>query len=390
MLITTEPDTSCSYMCGLSMSIFYDANVLYEAGSKAMKGSRFKRQTQLFEMNHLLETAKLQSALLDGSYQPQPGTKFRITEQGKARDITSNVMTDKTINHVICDQVLGPAIAPLVIYDNSASQVGKGVSFHRKRFVQALRRYYNRHHTNEGYILFVDFSKYYASIPHKPCLEMIGKILDRMADPEDAEMTKEILQKIFRIFGGEKGIDIGNQCSQDIGVIYPHRIDNYAKIVRGAEAYGRYTDDFYLISPDKAELLSILDGIRKIASDLGLIINERKTHICRLSDRYRHLQIQYSLTSSGRVIQKISPKSITRERRKLKAYKRQLDSGRITMDTIEGCFRSWLGGNWRVMSRQQIINMSSLYRELFGKELTWEKIPGRLHWLMAAQSKTSK
>ncbi len=369
------------------MSIYYDANILYDAGTKAIKGSSFKRRTQSFQMNHLLETAKLQKALIDGTYQPQPGVKFRISERGKTRDITSNGMADKTINHVICDSILTPALIPLVIYDNSASQVGKGVSFHRERFVQALRNYYNKHHTNEGYILFIDFSKYYASIPHEKCLETVEKILKRSTDPEDAAITLDILDRIFHVFGGDKGIDIGNQCSQDLGVIYPYLMDNYATIVKGLK-YARYTDDSYLISQDKAELQAALDGIRKIASDLGLIINERKTRICKLSECYRHLQIMYSLTSSGRIIRKINPKAITRERRKLKAYKRLLDKGTMTMDDIEGCFRSWLGGNWRVMSRQQIMNMSSLYRELFGKDVTWKKIPGRLRWLMAQQSRT--
>ena len=40
-------------------NIFLDANVIYEAGTKAMRGSKFKYATQLFEMNHLLYTAML-------------------------------------------------------------------------------------------------------------------------------------------------------------------------------------------------------------------------------------------------------------------------------------------------------------------------------------------
>ncbi len=39
-------------------NIFLDANVIYDAGTKAMNGSKFKYATQLFEMNHLLYTAR--------------------------------------------------------------------------------------------------------------------------------------------------------------------------------------------------------------------------------------------------------------------------------------------------------------------------------------------
>ena len=54
----------------------------------------------------------------------------------------------------------------------------------------------------------------------------------------------------------DKGVDIGSQTSQNIGLIYPYRFDNYAKIVAGIDGYGRYTDDFYAISDSREELLT--------------------------------------------------------------------------------------------------------------------------------------
>ena len=42
-----------------------------------------------------------------------------------------------------------------------------------------------------------------------------------------------------------------------------------------------------------------------------------------------------TLTDTGRVIKRINPKNVTRERRRLKAYKRQMDAGRMTYEDIE-------------------------------------------------------
>ena len=406
------------------MNTFYDANAIYDAGSKAMRGSPFKYGTQLFEMNHLLRTAELQRDMMNGTYRPGPGQKFQIRERGKSRFITSNTMVDKTVNHLLCDDVLSPALRKYLIYDNGASQKGKGVSFHRKRFEAHLHKYYNTYGTNEGYALLVDFSGYYANIPHDRCIEVLHYFLEReVKDPEELRVAKELIGHIFRTFEidvsrfsdeeiaemysgkvdpmlnisvdpgaltGEKmlrkGVDIGNQTSQDIGIIYPHRIDNYAKIIMGVKNYGRYTDDFYAFHPDKAFLRALLDGIRTIAEDYGLIINERKTRICKLSQPFRHLQICYALTDTGRVIRKINPKSITRERRKLKAYKRLLDQGRIDYDTIENAFKSWIGGHFKYMSMQQIARMSDLYQQLYGRRPTWKTGHSRLRWLMAQSS----
>lgn len=408
------------------MNKFYDANILYEAGTKSMKGSKFKKSTQLFEMNQLLETAKLQRDLMNGSYEPTSGEKFVISERGKTRYITSNTMRDKTVNHVLCDEVLTPAIEPKLIYDNGASQKGKGVSFHRKRFEAHLHDYYNSHHTNEGYILLVDFSGYYANIHHEKCLEVLDYFMEiSNLDLETVETAEQLLRKIFKSFAldvsrfsddqiqqmmrekvdplmnvgvdpklltGEKmlpkGVDIGAQPSQNIGIAYPYRVDNYAKIVRGVRGYGRYTDDFYAIHQSKAFLKDLLDGMNQIAEEYGLIINRKKTRICKLSQPFRHLQLSYQLTETGALIRKISPKAITRERRKLKAYKRIMDADRMKYADIENAFKGWLGGNWKNMSHDQIYNMNELYKELFGRSISWKKKHSRLSWLMAHPSKT--
>ena len=405
-------------------NIFLDANVIYDAGTKAMKGSKFKYATQLFEMNHLLYTAMLQQSLRDDTYTPSQGNKFLIRERGKPRYITSNSMADKTINHIICDSILTPALSKYLIYDNGASQKGKGVDFHRRRFEFHMHKYFMRHGTNDGFIMLGDFSGYYANIPHDKCLKVLEHFLTRsVINPVALRMTLSLIAKIFMTFRidvsrftdaeiqammngkvnqmlnlnvnpetltGEKfldkGVDIGNQISQNIGLIYPYRFDNYAKIIAGIQGYGRYTDDFYAISESRETLKSLLDGLRGIAREFGIIINERKTRIVKLSSFYRHLQNGYSLTETGRIIRKINSKSITRERRKLKAYKRLLDAEKITYSEVENIFKSWLGGNYKRMSRRQIYNMTDLYIKLFRRKPKWKKGHSRLNWLMEHSS----
>ena len=405
-------------------NVFLDANLIYDAGTKAMKGSKFKYATQLFEMNHLLYTAMIQKRLADGTYTPDEGKKFLIRERGKPRYITSNTMADKTVNHMTSDLILTPSLTKYLIYDNGASQKGKGVAFHRRRFEAHLHQYYIQHGNNDGYILLGDFTGYYANIPHGKCYEVLEHFLSRSVEnPDELRYTLGLLAKMFESFRvdvsrfsddeiqsfmdgkvdqmlnlyadpatltGEKfldkGVDIGNQNSQIIGLIYPYRFDNYAKIVRAIKGYGRYTDDFYAIAQDRETLNSLLDGLRDIAREFGLIINERKTRIVKLSGFYRHLQNGYSLTGTGRVIRKINPKSVTRERRKLKAYKRLLDAGKISYADVENIFRSWMGGNFRRMSHRQIYNMTELYISLFRRRPKWKKGHSRLRWLMEHSS----
>jgi hypothetical protein len=366
------------------MNIFYDANKIYEAGTKAIKAAPFKYQSQLFEMNQLLLTAEIQKSMKEWSYKPTKGKKFVIKERGKIRNITTNDVIDKTVNHLLCDNLLTPTIAPYLIYDNGASQKGKGVSFHRKRLETHLHQYYRKHKSNEGYILLIDFSGYYASIPHDLCLKNLQGFL-KNTNKEEAKIALWILRNIFDVFNIDnkngRGVDIGSQPSQNIGISYPSKIDNYIKIVKGVKYYGRYTDDSYIIHEDKEFLKEILIGIKNIANELGLIINDRKTRIAKLSQQFKILQIYYQLTETGRIIRKINPKAITRERRKLKAYKRLLDNKRLTYEEIENIFKSWMVANYKNMSMQQISNMSQLFYNLFRRKVTW-KNHGKLRYLM--------
>ena len=409
------------------MIVFFDMNALYEGGTKAMRGSRFKQTTQRYRSNQLLETAKLADVLEKGIYEPQAGHKFLINERGHARYISSNVMRDKSLNHVLCDDVLTPATAKFLIFDNSASQKDKGVDFERRRLVEHLRRYYATHGTNDGWIEIFDFSGYYANIRHSVCLADTGALLIKAGiDPETAVCTIRLLRKIFKthevdvsrftedeirrfmaekidplinagVPGGElarrrylaKGVDIGAQPSQNIGISFPIPWDNYAKIVQGEKFYARYTDDSYTINDDRDDLEELRASLCDVAAKLGLIINVKKTRITKISKPFRHLQVSYRLTETGRIERRISPKAITRERRKLKAYKRLFEAGRLEYPAIENAFKSWLGGHYKFMTHGQIYKLTGLFYELFGRRPTWRKGHSRLLWMMTHRSRTS-
>lgn len=203
------------------MNKSYDANLTYDAGTKAMESSHFKYKTQLFEMTHLLQTAQLQEEIIQGRYRPGPGTKFPINERGHSRYITSNIMRDKTVNHLLCDEVITPSIQKYLAYTNSASQKGKGVSFHRRHFEEDLHHYYMQTGSNDGWVLFVDFSGYYGNIQHEPILATLDYFISWEQEPEVAQVAMELIQDIFRTFE----MDVSRFSDEEIAEMYHSKID---------------------------------------------------------------------------------------------------------------------------------------------------------------------
>lgn len=168
----------------------------------------------------------------------------------------------------------------------------------------------------------------------------------------------------------EKSVNIGDQLSQVIGIYYPYPIDNYVKYVRQQKFYGRYMDDWYIMNPSKEELEELLENVCKIAAELGIHINRKKTRIVKISSKYKFLQIKYTLTDTGKVIKRINPDRVTAMRRKLKKLAVKVEHEEADYDNVENMFRGWMGGHYKLLSREQRKNLIQLYEYLFSKEIT--------------------
>lgn len=322
------------------------------------------------------------------------------TQINAVQTILANTQSrDRIIRHVLCDEILLPEVKKHIIYDNCASIKGRGISHQRDRFEVHLRKYY-RLYGNEGWILFGDFSKFYDNIIHEIAKRELLRLFDDdefidwlltqifdgfkidvsyMTDEEYATCMTDTFNKLeyrnipeSKLTGEkwmEKSVNIGDQLSQVIGIYYPYRIDNYVKYVRSQKFYGRYMDDWYIMNPSKEELLDLLDHIHQIAEEYGIHINRKKTRIVKISSTYKFLQIKYSLTDSGKVIKRINPKRVTAMRRKLKRLAVKVKNEEISYENVENMFRSWMGGFYKLLSKEQRKNLIGLYEDLFEKSI---------------------
>lgn len=387
-MVNAKHDTTSHESCGYKREIF-DGNSLYDAFVRAKQGSDWKPQVQQFEMTYLLGLSKMQRELESMTYEFLPSQEFVLNERGKTRYISGEQIPDRIVKHALCDECLSPNIRKYLIHDNGASLKGKGIDFTRKRLLVHLRKYYQQHQSNEGYVLLIDFSKYYDNIRHDKLMELFEKYIDDehalwllrktidrskvdvsyMTDEEYAVCLDTLFNSLEHsqidrsLLTGEKfmakHLNIGDQVAQVAGIAYPIPIDNYIKIVKGVKFYGRYMDDSYVIHESKEYLEALLQDIIRIANSIGITVNTRKTRICKLSEYWRFLQVQYSLTDTGRVIQKINPKRLTAMRRKMKKLCYVL-----TPTEFEDWYKSWFKGHYKIMSKLQRQHLDELFKEL--------------------------
>lgn len=88
---------------------------------------------------------KRRRKILDRKWRPGKTIRFPLRERGKFRIIDAPHITDRQIHKVFTREVLAPLYCPSTIYDNGASQKGKGLHFHYQRLKEQLRWHYRRH-----------------------------------------------------------------------------------------------------------------------------------------------------------------------------------------------------------------------------------------------------
>lgn len=346
-------------------------------------------------LNELRNIYHKRESIIDHSYSQMPFYEFNIMERGKERHIRSLHITDRMVQRAVCDFILLPELTKYLIYDNGASMKNKGINFSRERLNQHLWNYYCNHGP-EGYILLLDFRKFFDNIDHQLLLEALSKkIHDRDAlelitylistfaidvsylnEQQYEEYKSEIFDSMtyepFHERTGEKllykSLGMGSQISQIAGIYYPTPIDNFCKIVQECKYYGRYMDDTYIIHHDKEYLFWLLEQIKSICWDLRIYINIHKTQIQKLN-HFTYLKIKYNLTDSGRIIRRVASDSITRERNKLKSFRELLNVGELSMDDICNQYKSWRGAISNFDTYHTIQNMDSIFMNLFGTNI---------------------
>ena len=333
-------------------SVFSFEN-LYDSYHKCCNGVRWKASTQNYILSAPLHVYRAQKELKQGKFKSKGFHSFTIKERGKARHIRSVHISERVVQKCLCDYSLVPMLEPKLIYNNGATLKGKGEKFALNRLDGHLRKFY-RKHGNNGYIWIFDFKGYFDCIVHSLLISAVGE-----------NFTDERIMRLYAMFVecfGYRGLGLGSQVSQISSVFYPTKVDKYIEEVESS--YGRYMDDGYIIHHDKKFLHALSDDVKEMLSELGITVNNNKTHIYPLK-RFKFLKKTISLSDSGKIHKRIARMNVTRMRRKLKIFKGKVDRGEMTVKQVASWYKSWRGNAMKYNTKRICFKMDKIFGGLF-------------------------
>lgn len=338
-------------------------SALIRAHWEARKGVMWKASPVRYDMHFFRNALRIHADMQKGRDTRQGFYAFTVWERGKMRSIHSLHYAERVIRRSVCINSTVPIFSHNLIHDNGASLKGLGVSFSIRRCEEQLHRIW-REGAKDGYVLMVDFKRYFDNISHPQLFDIYDRYIH---DPR-----LNALCKGFVTATGERGLYIGPEDSQISAVAYPNVIDHCIKDRWGVKQYGRYMDDSSLIAHGKETVIGYRDGLYKLYEEMGIVVNTKKTQIIKLSRGFTFLKTQFFILDNGRLIEKPDHDNIVRQRRKLKAFRRFVSEGVMTVRDVCSAYMSWRGYILTKNAHWTVVQMDALVYRLFAVR-PWKK-----------------
>ena len=326
------------------------AEALYDSMWKCRRGKMWKASVARYVLHGIDSTLELEEQLAKDRYKPRKPRKFTLYYP-KVRPCSSTHIRDRIVQRSLNDNVIYPAMTSSFIWDNMACQKGKGTTKAMDRLDTFLHRVFIENNSSiEGlYVLQADIHGYYRNMNH----EIAGKCFARHLDEQTVAQAMEWLQFQYPY---DIGYEPGSQMVQILGISFLDQFDHVVKERIRAKIYGRYMDDFYVVSDSVPFLEECRRVMQRELSEIGLELHPKKTKIYPLKEGIKVFGFKFKLTNTGKVLRLIDTGNVKHERKKLYKMAQKVKKGEMTEQKFYEGYRSWkahaeLGNSYKLLKR---------------------------------------
>ena len=276
---------------------------MFDAYEDCIKNKRNTDNARQFSFDYIGNVIRLCDEINDGKYDIGKSIAFIVTFP-KLREVFAADFRDRVVHHLVIRELM-PYFNEYFIKESFSCMKNRGVLYG----VETMLRYMcecTENYTVDSWVLKMDIKSFFMSIDKHILDSMLDEfIVEHYKDERKKDKLRELCHKIVMhhpedncdmrgdmslwkrldpskslfCVGKERGLPIGNLTSQIFANFYLTKLDRYIKDELGFEYYGRYVDDFVIISRDKQRLLNSVNKIVSFAKrELGLEIHPDKRY----------------------------------------------------------------------------------------------------------------
>lgn len=340
----------------------FSYHTLFYAGRKCCNGVRWKQSVQNFERHLFSGTAARRRAVLNGTWKGSGYSHFMLAERGKIRPIDAPKIRDRQVHKVITSHILYPLYEPSMIYDNGASQQGKGLHFSFRRLKEELHRHY-RKYGREGHIVLIDLKSFFPSADHSALFRRHDEYI---LDGRIRNLCDQVIYDFEKHTGTKIGMPLGVEPSQIEMVALPSSADNFARCQLSVDAFAHYMDDYHALFLKLEDAKEFIDIIDVKFRNIGLHINRNKCKIIPLTKSFKYCKATFFITETGAVIVRGNRDSMKRARKKMRSFSKKVKNGEMTMDKVEEWYKVQVSYFGNYNDHNRVLRLNRLYYNILG------------------------
>jgi RNA-directed DNA polymerase len=250
---------------------------------------------------------RLHTELRDGKYQAQPVLQQLIPKSGqpgKYRPLGIPNIYDR-----VCQQALLNRLEPIFepVFDEASFGYRRGRSTK-----DALRKIWKELAEGYEWIVDADLKNFFGTVEHEKLLALVGQ---RVSDSRVLRLIEQMLKAGCIAEGKrletEQGTPQGGVVSPILSNILLTPFDGEMR--RRGYRLSRYADDWVVTCRTRKEAYQALEQAKKILMELGVILNESKTHIVHVSRGFEFLGYKIKRGSRRLALPSSKIRSGTRE-----------------------------------------------------------------------------
>jgi len=276
---------------------------VFRAYYDCRKNKRNNLDALEYELDFEKDVIRLWEEINNGTYSISPLDVFVVDKPVK-REIFAAKFRDRIIHHLVIGK-LNYLFEDEFIYDSYSCREGKGTHFGVERMKKFLRSC-SENYQKDCYILKLDVKGYFMSINKGILLEKLVDLINENYRDNDKKKIIRLCKKIIMndptkncvikspkrkwrglpkskslFFAKENcGLPVGNYTNQIFANFYLNPMDHYIKHDLKIRYYGRYVDDFFIMSKNKEELKKLIPEIGNfLEKNLKLTIHPKKIYL---------------------------------------------------------------------------------------------------------------
>ena len=272
------------------------------------KHKRNTKEAIEFELNRYKNLYKLLKELNNGTYTIGVSKCFIVTKP-VIREVFAASFRDRIVHHLIINRINIIFENEVMIDKAFACRKGKGTLYGIKQLVLDIKTV-SQNYKKETFVFKGDFKSFFMSIDKRLLFDLIKKCLNDIYEKygwneNDLEFNVTLLKKIIfhcpqkncirrstmklweklpkskSLFNCDDyhGLPIGNLSSQISANFFLSYFDNYVIKTLGFIEYGRYVDDFYIVSDNKEKILKSIPKIKNYLKKMGVTLHPNKIYL---------------------------------------------------------------------------------------------------------------